>query len=518
MSRPATHAAPAGSAAAYPPAATDFTPAATGGRRRLALMVILLALFMDLLDNTIVNVALPPIQRELDAAYSAVQWVVAGYALAFALGLITGGRLGDIYGRKRVFLIGVAGFTLTSALCGIAQTPGQLVAARIAQGAAAAMMVPQVLSIIQVMYAPKDRGKAMAAFGGLAGLATVGGPILGAILTEGDVAGLGWRLVFLVNLPVGVLALLAAAAVVPESRAQRADRLDLPGVGLVTLGLLMLVYPLIRGRELHWPAWTFASIAGSLLVFAAFVAYQRRRTTSPLVELSLFRHRSFTGGLLVSLLFMGGVIGFFLVLTVYLQVGLGFSVLRSGLTGIPWGFAVPTFAGISVALLAPRLGRTVLQLGLALVIAAMFGLMWTVRSGGADVSSLSLAPALFLGGVGMGLCVALIFDFALAEVPVGAAGSASGLLNTVQQVGGAIGIAAIGALFFGLVPGGDAGAGAAAVGVAGPGGVPAEARTAIAAEFSRDFATTLWFPVVMFAAALLATGLLPRRAPHHDPV
>jgi EmrB/QacA subfamily drug resistance transporter len=514
MSRTATHPAPAESAAAQSPAATDFTPAATGGQRRLALMVILLALFMDLLDNTIVNVALPPIQRELDATYSAVQWVVAGYALAFALGLITGGRLGDIYGRKRVFLVGVAGFTLTSALCGMAQTPGQLVAARVAQGAAAALMVPQVLSIIQVMYAPKDRAKAMAAFGGLAGLATVGGPILGAVLTEGDVAGLGWRLVFLVNIPVGVLALIAAAAVVPESRAERADRLDVPGVGLVTLGLLMLIYPLIRGRELDWPAWTFASIAGSLVVFGAFVAYQRRRTRSPLVELSLFRHRSFTGGLLVSLLFMGGVIGFFLVLTVYLQVGLGFSVLRSGLTGIPWGFAVPTFAGISVALLAPRLGRTVLQLGLGLVIAAMVGLMWTVRAGGAEVSSLSLAPALFLGGVGMGLCVALVFDFALAEVPVGAAGSASGLLNTVQQIGGAIGIAAIGALFFSLVPAGEAAVGAPGVG----GGVPAEVRTAIVAEFSRDFATTLWFPVAMFAAALLATGLLPRRAPHHDPI
>jgi EmrB/QacA subfamily drug resistance transporter len=501
-----------GPAAEHGTAATDFfIPAVTGSRRRLALMVILLALFMDLLDNTIVNVALPPIQRELDAAYSAVQWVAAGYALAFALGLVTGGRLGDIFGRKRMFLFGIAGFTLTSALCGVAQTPEQLIAARIAQGAAAALMVPQVLSIIQVMYAPRDRGKAMAAFGGLAGLATVGGPILGAVLTEGDVGGLGWRLIFLVNVPVGVLALLAAAAVVPESRADRADRLDLPGVALVTLGLLMLVYPLIRGRELDWPAWTFASMAGSLLVFGAFVAYQRRRTISPLVELSLFRHRSFTGGLLVSLLFMGGVIGFFLVLTVYLQLGLGFSVLRSGLTGIPWGFAVPTFAGISVALLAPRLGRTVLRLGLALVIAAMFGLMWTARSGGADVSSLSLAPALFLGGVGMGLCVALLFDFALADVPLGAAGSASGLLNTVQQVGAAIGIAAIGAVFFGLVPGGEAGAG-------GSGAVSAATRDAIAAQFSRDFATTLWFPVVMFAAALLATGLLPRRAAHHDPV
>lgn len=493
-----------------------FTPAATGRRRRIALMVILLALFMDLLDNTIVNVALPPIQRELAASYTVVQWVVAGYTLAFALALITGGRLGDIFGRKRIFLFGVGGFTLTSALCGLAQTPGQLIAARVVQGVAAAMMVPQVLSIIQVMFAPRDRGRAMAAFGGLAGLATVGGPILGALLTDGDIAGLGWRAVFLVNVPVGVLALVTAALVVPESRAARATRLDIPGVALVTLGLLMLVYPLVKGRELDWPAWTFASMAGSLLVFVLFVAYQQRRTDSPLVELSLFRHRSFTGGLLVSLLFMGGVIGFFLVLTVYLQVGLGFSVLRSGLTGIPWGFAVPMFAGISAALLAPKLGRTVLQIGLALVVVAMVGLIWTVDARGADVTSLSLAPSLFLGGIGMGFGVALLFDFTLADVPVRDAGSASGLVNTVQQVGGAVGVAAIGALFFGLVPGG--GTDAVPAGTGGNPQLPPAARAAVAADFSDAFATTLWFPVAMFVAALLATLLLPKRAAHHDPI
>ncbi|MFC0528104.1 MFS transporter [Phytohabitans kaempferiae] len=453
-------------------------------RRRLALLVILLALFMDLLDNTIVNVALPPIQRELGASPSELQWVAAGYALSFALALITGGRLGDIFGRKRVFQVGVASFTLASALCGLAQTPGQLVAARVAQGVGAALMVPQVLSIIQVLFPPGERAKAMAAFGALAGVAVVGGPILGAVLTDGDVAGLGWRSIFLVNLPVGLFVLVAAALVVPESKAEHANRLDLPGVALVTLGLLLLVYPLVQGRELGWPLWTFASLAGSVVVLAGFVAYQRRRVDSPLVVLDLFRHRSFAGGLLVSLLFFGGVMGYFLVFTVYLQSGQGFSVLRAGLAGIPWGAAVPLFAGLSLGLFAPRLGRSALQLGLLLVTASM---VWQMALAGPDVSVLSLAPALVVGGAGMGLIVALLFDFTLADVPVRDAGSASGLGTTVQQVGAAVGIAAIGAVFFALP--------------AGPG-------------LSHAFRHTLWLPTAMFVAAFAASFLLPRRAAH----
>jgi EmrB/QacA subfamily drug resistance transporter len=466
---------------------TAAPPVTTGRRRRLALLVVLLALFMDLLDNTIVNVALPPIQRELGASAAALQWVAAGYALAFALALVTGGRLGDIFGRKRVFLIGVGCFTLASALCGIAQSPGQLVAARVAQGIGAALMVPQVLSIIQVLFPPGERARAMAAFGALAGLATVGGPILGAVLTDGDVAGLGWRSIFLVNVPVGLLATVAAAVVVPESKAEHANRLDLPGVALVTLGLLLLVYPLVQGRELGWPLWTYGSMAGSLVVLGGFVAYQRRRTDSPLVVLDLFRHRSFSGGLLVSLLFFGGVMGYFLVFTVYLQAGLGFSVLRAGLAGIPWGAAVPLFAGVSLGLFAPRLGRSALQIGLLLVTVSM---AWQMVLAGPGVTVLSLAPALVVGGAGMGLIVALLFDFTLADVPVRDAGSASGLGTTVQQVGAAVGIAAIGAVFFAQPP---------------------------TSQLSEAFRHTLWLPIAMFVAAFAASFLLPRRAVHREP-
>ncbi|MFE3558527.1 MFS transporter [Streptomyces sp. NPDC059193] len=477
------------------PPEAGFVPAATGRRRSIALFVVLLAMFMDLLDNTIINVALPSIHQELGGAYSAVQWIAGGYTLAFALALITGSRLGDIFGRKRLFLTGAAGFTIASALCGISQSPAQLISARVIQGVMAAMMVPQVLAVIQTMYAPKDRGKAIGMFGALAGLATVGGPILGALLTSGDIAGLGWRSIFLVNVPVGIIALVLAVKYLPESTAPDARRLDLAGVLLSSLALLLLIYPLIKGQDAGWPAWTFASMAGAVAALGLFVAQQRLRTRSgkpALVELGLFRYRSFTGGLLVGLLFMGGVVGYFLVFAIYLQTGLGFSVLRSGLTGIPWGLLVPVLAGIGAAVLAPKLGRRVLQIGLVVDIAAMFVLMWTVNQGG--VTSIDLIPGLALGGIGMGLVVAPLLDFTLADVPVASAGSASGLYNTIQQVGGAIGIAGLGAYFF--------------------------SRTGhqipSPATYTPAFQHTLWLPIAAFTAALAATFLMPKRAAHHD--
>ncbi|MFD6885482.1 MFS transporter [Streptomyces sp. NPDC059957] len=481
--------------AAPPDDATGFVPAATGRRRSIALFVVLLAMFMDLLDTTIINVALPSIHQDLGGTYAAVQWIAAGYTLAFALALITGSRLGDIFGRRRLFLTGAAGFTIASALCGISQEPWQLIAARAVQGVMAALMIPQVLAIIQTMYAPKDRGKAIGMFGALAGLATVGGPILGAVLTSGDIAGLGWRSIFLVNVPVGVIAIALALKHLPESRAPHGTRLDIPGVLLSSLALLMLIYPLIKGQDLGWPAWTFVSMAGSLLVLAAFTAHQKRRTRttgSPLIELSLFRYKSFSGGLLVNLLFMGGVVGYFLVFTLYLQTGLGFSVMRSGLTNLPWGLMVPVFAGVSAGLLAPKLGRPVLQIGLTLDIIAMLTLMWTTNSG--DVTSVKLIPALLIGGIGMGLVVAPLLDFTLADVPVADAGSASGLYNTIQQVGSAIGIAGLCAFFFSRT----------GHHLPGP------------ATYNPALQHTLWLPVAAFTAALAATFLMPKRAAHHD--
>jgi len=292
------------------PSATTQDPraAAEDGdpRRWVALAVVLVAGFMQLVDISIVNVAIPSIQRDLDATYSQIQWVLAGYQLAFAVTLITGGRLGDIFGRKRLFMLGMAGFTLASALCGLAQSPGMLVGSRFLQGVMGAVMFPQILSVIQVTFPPRERGTAFGIFGATIGLATITGPLVGGLLIEGDLLGLGWRPIFLVNVPIGIGALVAAALYLRESRAPRALRLDPAGVGLATAGLLLLVYPLVQGRDLGWPAWTFASMAASVLVLAAFAAWERRKKAadgSPLVDLDLFRQRAFVAGVLVAAIF-----------------------------------------------------------------------------------------------------------------------------------------------------------------------------------------------------------------------
>ena len=230
-------------------------------RRWLTLVILLLAGFMNLLDVSIVNIAIPSIQRDLHASYADVQWALAGYTLAYALVLITGGRLGDTFGRKRLFLIGVASFTIMSALCGAATSPGMLIGCRVAQGAMGAIMVPQVLAVIQVIFPPRERIKALAGFGVTAGLGTVSGPLLGGLLIQHNLFGLGWRPIFLINVPVGVIAFAASAVLVRESKAANPPRLDPVGVGLISAALLLLLYPLVEGRQLGWPLWTYVSMA-----------------------------------------------------------------------------------------------------------------------------------------------------------------------------------------------------------------------------------------------------------------
>src|ERR1700733_2073496 len=294
-------------------------------RRWLTLVILLLAAFMNLLDVSIVNIAIPSIQRNLHASYADVQWALAGYTLAYALVLITGGRLGDTFGRKRLFLIGVIGFTIMSALCGAAQSPGMLIAARVVQGAMGAIMVPQVLAVIQVIFPPKERIKALAGFGVTAGLGTVSGPLLGGLLIQHNLFGLDWRPIFLINVPVGIIAFAASAVLVRESRAPQPPKLDPVGVGLISAALLLLLYPLVEGRQLGWPLWTYVSMALCVPAFAAFVWFEwlkGRRDGSPLVPLSLFSQRGFAAGMAIAVALFLGIASFGLVLTLFLQLGL----------------------------------------------------------------------------------------------------------------------------------------------------------------------------------------------------
>jgi EmrB/QacA subfamily drug resistance transporter len=536
-------------------------------RRWLTLVILLLAAFMNLLDVSIVNIAIPSIQRNLHATYADLQWALAGYTLAYALVLITSGRLGDTYGRKRLFLIGVTGFTVMSALCGAAQSPGQLIACRVAQGAMGAIMVPQVLAVIQVIFPPAERIKALAGFGVTAGLGTVSGPLLGGLLIQHNLLGLSWRPIFLINVPVGVIAVAASAVLVRESRAARPPKLDPVGVGLVSAALLLLLYPLVEGPQLGWPAWTYASMAAAAPVIAAFVGYERlkaRRDGSPLVPLGLFRERGFGVGMGIAITFFLGIASFALVLTLFLQTGLGFTPLHAGLTFLPFSLGV-LVSSAAAARLAPRFGRGVTMAGAVVIAAAVTGLIETLHHYGAAVSTWDLAPGLAAAGLGLGTVLAPLADIVLARVPERDAGSASGVFNTGLQLGNSVGIALIGVIFFGLL-GSQSGPAASTVGPQLRGGlatagVPAQYASRITAQFAlclhervaagdptvlppacrtsaaertlpaaadralagagvaavrHDFAAsverTLWFQVGAFLLSLLLMLALPRRA------
>ncbi|MFD6227352.1 MFS transporter [Streptomyces sp. NPDC060232] len=435
-------------------AAHDAPDSPPDRRRWLALAIVMTAAFMDLVDVTIVNIAIPTLRQNFGASTSAIQWITAGYALAFAAGLITGGRLGDIYGRKRLFLIGISGFTAASLLCGIAADPAMLVASRILQGGMAAMMVPQVLAIIHVTFPPQERGKVFGMFGAIVGLGAVSGPMLGALLTEWNLFGLEWRPIFLINLPVGIAGVILGRKFISESKAPQALRLDLVGVVLATLALVMLIFPLTQGRENGWPAWGFVCMIASPFVFAAFLVYEKhkiKKDGSPLVELSLFKVKSFAGGIAVQLTFGIATGIFFLVWTLYMQMGLGWSALRAGTTGIPFSIAVSVAAGLSVEKLVPRFGRKVLQAGALVMAAGLILYIWESEHYGMEIASWQMAAPLILMGVGMGLIVAPLNDTTLSEVPRRDAGSASGLINTTGQMGNALGLALTSVVFFGLI-------------------------------------------------------------------
>ena len=298
------------------------------------LPVVLAGTFMVVLDFFVVNVALPSMQSDLHASDGAIEWVVAGYALTSAVLLITAGRLGDQYGRRNVFSAGLALFTLASAVCGVAATAEMLVGARLLQGAAAAILMPNVLSIIGVAYTGADRARALTAYGLVMGLAAAGGQLIGGLLVQADIAGLGWRSCFLINIPIGLAALALAPAVVPESRNEQASRLDVTGTLLVTVGLTAVVLPLVEGRQHGWPAWTWISLATAPVLLGAFVTHQRRlgaRGGTPMLDTTLFAQRSFSAGLLTQFTFWGGQASFFLVLALYLQAGRGLSAMTAGL-------------------------------------------------------------------------------------------------------------------------------------------------------------------------------------------
>ncbi|MEU3712044.1 MFS transporter [Streptomyces catenulae] len=468
--------------------------APAGRRRTVTLLIVLLAAFMDLLDATIANIALPTIRTELHASAAQIEWVLAGYTLAFALGVVTGARLGDLYGYKRVFLIGMAGFTAASALCGAAPTPGLLVAARVLQGLFGAAMIPQVLSQIQLLYAPHERGRAMAAFSSLSSLAAALGPVLGALLLESAWTGLGWRAVFLINVPVGAVAVFAAWRVLPEGRATTRPRLDLPGVVLSGIGLLLLLYPLTLASDRGtWPVWSWAAFVLGVLVLALFHRAQRLRSAadrSPLVEVALLRIPSVGGGLLVEFLIFLPMMGFFFTLLQLLQAALGFTPLTVGVLMLAWPVANAGFATFGATVLMPRIGRGTVQIGIAVMAAGLAILGITAHGATPDTPWAAFVPGVFVAGSGAGLAVAPLAQLTLQDVPERHVGSGSGLFNTVIQVAASLGVALFGTLYFHPQP---------------------DRAHQLARDAGPAFATTMWVSVALLAVTFALSYLLPSR-------
>ncbi|MEP7026686.1 MAG: MFS transporter [Actinomycetota bacterium] len=462
--------------------------------------VVLTAMIMNLLDSTIVNVAAPTIQRDLGLSSSALEWIAAAYTLAIAAGLMTGGRLGDMFGRKRMLLTGLTGFVLASAACAFAWSPSALITARALQGLAAALITPQGFGLIRDLFPPAKMTKAFAALGPVIGLSTVAGPIVAGLLIRADLFGTDWRALFLINLPLGIFALAVGARVLPSRpAAARKVRLDVTGTLLLAVASFLLVFPLVDGRGLGWPAWIFGLIAAAVPVLALFAAQQRHRLQTgrtPLVEFSVLRKRSYVSGVGFVMVFFAAIVGFSLTMGLFLQIGLGYTALHASL--LLAASAVGAFAGSGVgAWAATAVGRPILHLGLVIMAVGTLVLYLSLMAAsGGTVGMFSLIPGLVVFGTGMGMIFVPLFSIIMAEIGDHEVGSASGLLESSQQLGASLGVAALATLFFATM----------SLDHGGPQAAIAAGRGILAAEH------TLLVTLGLIAVAFAVGWLLPRRA------
>jgi MFS family permease len=422
-----------------------------GALRWAALVILLAGGFMPPLDFFIVNVALSSIHESLGASAAELQLVISGYACGYGVFLITGGRLGDLYGRKRCFMIGMAGFSLASLGCGIASSPANLVVARILQGSAAAVLLPQVLGSIRALF-PEERAlaRAMSAYGIMMGMAAAIGQFSGGAVIQWNPAGLGWRAIFLLTLPVCAVTLAAAWKLVPETGGGSNVRLDLGGAGLISLALAAIVVPLSEGRERGWPAWVFVVLACVPFLVGALFWYEDRLSRTggmPLVDMRLLRIASFRRGVLVATLFFFTT-SFYLLFGLYQQEGRGMAPLEVGFAIVPYG--VGLFAGPLISAPLVRLRPKLLAIGMSIQVTfyTLIGILVAVGIGGVPLSA-----AVFLAGLGQGVAFPRLFATVLGDVPAAQAGVAAGIMNSALQVGAAISVAAIGSLFFVVLDG-----------------------------------------------------------------
>lgn len=412
------------------------------------LAVLLLAGFVTIFDLFVVNVAIPAMQAGLAASFAQIGFIVAGYELAFGVLLITGGRLGDRFGRRRLFVLGMAGFTLASLLCGLAPGANALIGARVLQGLAAALLFPQVYASIRVHFEGDAGRRAFGLLGMTLGLAAIAGQVFGGWLVHADLFGLGWRNIFLINVPIGLYA-IAAARHIPESRAPERPALDGRGVLLVSAGLTCLLVPLIEGPAQGWPAWSIAALAAAALLLAAFHRQQGRRQASgrlPLVDMRLLAERRFTLGALLVLLVYSTSSSFFLCFALLLQSGLGLDPFTAGRIFAPCSLGF-VLASLAAPRLVARWGLRAIGAGARAYALSISLLIAQVHVAGAGLAPLELIPVLIVVGAGQGLIMTPLLNLVLGFVPAAQAGMASGVIATLQQIGAALGVAVVGMLF-----------------------------------------------------------------------
>lgn len=450
--------------------------------------VVLAADVLDLLDSTITTIAAPTIARDLHGGATLIQWLGAAYALALGVLLVLGGRLGDKYGRRRLFMIGIVGFTAASIACGIAPDPATIVVARLVQGAFGALLIPQGFGIIGAVF-PRDQiGKAFSAFGPTLGLSAVGGPILAGFLIQADLFGLGWRAMFLINIALGGAVILAALRLLPRDTGTADTAIDGIGAGLLAATMLGLLYGLIDGTGNGWTPVPVLCLAGGIVAFAGFCLRQRR-AADPLIEPSLLRNRGFTSGLILGIAFFAAVSGQLYVLSLFLQNGLGYAPVDAALALAPVAGGI-VIAAIASARLLPVLGRRLIVAGLGITLAGTLGLALLMLLAGTALDGWALLPPVLVIGLGMGTCFGTIYLVTIGDIAPAEAGSASGSLTAVQQLANAIGAAAVTTVYFQVLAASDL-------------------RIATLVSLALVAAVTL--------VSLGLVGLLPRKAPvgHH---
>jgi EmrB/QacA subfamily drug resistance transporter len=425
----------------------EIDPSRLTRRLRILLAIIIIADVLDLMDSTITNIAAPTIVREIGGGESLIKWLGASYALAMGVLLVVGGRLGDRYGKRRTFLIGIVGFVAASLLCGLSVSPAMLIGSRIVQGSFGALMIPQGISILTATFSRAQIPRAVSAFGPAMGVSAVLGPIVAGFIIDADIAGLTWRPIFLINIVLGTVGFAAALKYLPHDLPSDGAVIDGLGAGLLGASMLGLLYGLIQGSTTGWTLTPILSLLIGAAVFGAFCLRQSTET-NPLIIPSLLKNHGFTSGLLLGFAYFAAVNGFAYVISLFFQTGLGFTPARAAI-----GLA-PAMIGIIGASLVCRpliskLGRRLVVIGLLITLAGAGGLWWTVVLEGTSVDAWTMAPSLLVLGIGMGACFSSIFDVALGNIAPSEAGSASGSLSAVQQLAAAVGAAVVTTVYFG---------------------------------------------------------------------